>query len=293
MDGFAVTFSDARTKIFGSRSGFEDKQALVELDDFVAKQNSEVWFVAMAAFSEKEGGISEDGRGGREYLAYLFTGNDFGTVSTRQFAVIPGENRKDDDNDDGGGAAVLPLIIDYDDRSRHHTAGVTALLPLPVPLVDGAPLLLTGSYDEMLRVYHVTRKGRVLAETSLGGGVWRVQLLNSKTLCRTEENGMTHSEWTFLVLASCMHAGTRVVRVTCRRNGTNDLRIDLDEDVWIVDVLAEFTEHESMNYAAGIWRGRYKDHDGSDAAPSNEQETLCVSSSFYDRRVCVWKTNVG
>jgi diphthamide biosynthesis protein 7 len=134
---------------------------------------------------------------------------------------------------------------------------------LPVPFVDDAPILLTGSYDEGLRVYHATRRGEVLAEQGLGGGVWRLQLLNTK------ESG---SERQFLVLASCMHAGTRIVRITQREQ---------DQTAeWEIDVLAEFTEHESMNYASDVWKG------------STTSDLLCVSSSFYDRRVCVWRAVV-
>ena len=44
--------------------------------------------------------------------------------------------------------------------------------------------------------------------------------------------------------------------------------------------LPEFTEHESMNYASDTWKG----------GPG--PEIRVVSSSFYDRRVCVWRVEV-
>jgi diphthamide biosynthesis protein 7 len=76
-----------------------------------------------------------------------------------------------------------------------------------------------------------------------------------------------------------MHAGTRVVRVTLKQEDQSS--------EWSIQVLAEFTEHESMNYASDVWRGS--------EVPSESQassEVLCVSSSFYDRRVCVWRAMV-
>jgi diphthamide biosynthesis protein 7 len=189
-------------------------------------------------------------------IPFMFTGNDFGSLHTRRFES---HDTKEQDDDE----PLANLLLEHDDRARHHTAGVTSILPLPVSLVDDAPILLTGSYDEGLRVYHATRRGEVLAEQGLGGGVWRLQLLDTRE---------SDSDRQFLVLASCMHAGTRIVRVTQSQQ---------DETAeWGIEVLAEFTEHESMNYASDVWKG------------SKPSELLCVSSSFYDRRVCVWGANV-
>lgn len=211
----------------------------------------EVWFVALAAMQVPGNDLSK-----KDTIPFMYTGNDFGSLHTRRFES---HNAKEQDDDE----PLANLLLEHDDRARHHTAGITSILPLPVALVDDAPILLTGSYDEGLRVYHATRRGEVLAEQGLGGGVWRLQLLDTK------ESG---SERHFLVLASCMHAGTRVVKVThTQQDQTAE---------WRIEVLAEFTEHESMNYASDVWKG------------STSSELLCVSSSFYDRRVCVWRANV-
>ena len=86
--------------------------------------------------------------------------------------------------------------------------------------------------------------------------------------------GTGPQEWQFMVLASCMHGGTRVVRVT----GDG-------EHQWNIEVLAEFTEHESMNYASDVWKG-------GQGIGGKKSELLCLSSSFYDRRVCLWRMNV-
>jgi diphthamide biosynthesis protein 7 len=220
----------------------------------------EVWFVALASM---QGESTEK----KDIIPYMFTGNDFGSLHTRRFEQH-GEEPRDSEE------PLAPMLLEHDDRARHHTAGVTSIVPLPVPMVDGAPVLLTGSYDEGLRVYHATRRGEVLAEECLDGGVWRLQLLNST------ESGATGSgtvERRFLVLASCMHAGTRVVQVTqTQQDQTSE---------WSIEVLAKFTEHESMNYASDMWKG-------SNNGTESGSEMICVSSSFYDRRMCVWRAQV-
>ncbi|CAG8922163.1 unnamed protein product [Penicillium salamii] len=244
-DGFAVTFSDSRTSVFGTEGDLCD---LVEWGTFEAKQMIEVWFVALASIKGMDA----------SRIPFMFTGNDFGSLHTRRFGDL-------DDLDDH----LAPMLLEHDDRARHHTAGVTAILPLSDSLVDDAPVLLTGCYDEGLRVYHATRRGEVLAEQGLDGGVWRLQMLETKKIM----DGNTATETRFLVLASCMHAGSRVVRVSCKENG--------GAGDWEIEVLAKFTEHESMNYASGVWNG-----DGE------KSEVLVVSSSFYDRRLCVWTADV-
>ncbi|KAJ5396704.1 hypothetical protein N7509_004817 [Penicillium cosmopolitanum] len=265
-DGFAVTFSDSRTSVFGTVEDITEEAGLDEWGSFEAKQMIEVWFVALAAMTPSSG----ENEGKENNVPFMYTGNDFGSLHTRRF-VSHAEKEVDEEE------PLAPLLLEHDDRARHHTAGVTAILTLPVPLVDDAPILLTGSYDESLRVYHATRRGEVLVEEGLGGGVWRLQLLNSTNVAGL--NGI--QEQHFLVLASCMHGGTRVVRVTLKQEDQNS--------EWSIRVLAEFTEHESMNYASDVWKGSLPEASSESQGPS---ELLCVSSSFYDRRVCVWKATV-
>lgn len=291
-DGFAVTFSDGRTGVFGvdpvdtSANGKVDgDEQVTELGSFEARQPIEIWFVATASYQSLET-LTAKRDSDWMYTPYLFTGNDFGSLHTRRFSDIKkpqaetqaGEKVDKDENYDydAEGTPLPPLLLNADDKARHHTAGVTSILPLPIPLshpvANGEPLLLTGSYDENLRVYHATRGGDVLAEAGLGGGVWRLKLLNS-TRTESEKSASEGGEkWTFLVLASCMHGGTRVVLVA----------IGGEAGAVGIEVLAEFTEHESMNYASDVWR------------PENQAtgELRVVSSSFYDRRVCVWKVRV-
>lgn len=81
---------------------------------------------------------------------------------------------------------------------------------------------------------------------------------------------LTHSteHKSYTLLASCMHAGSRIVRLA-----------DASGE-WTFSVLAKFEEHKSMNY-------------GSDVQPVQSgqeggQRTI-VSTSFYDKLMCVWQ----
>jgi diphthamide biosynthesis protein 7 len=152
-----------------------------------------------------------------------------------------------------------------------HGAGVTAILPIHLDSEGG--LVVTGSYDDHIRLLHVPISGhrQVLAEANLGGGVWRLKLLD-----RNPKLPAHHGveKWRsepppedILLLVSCMHAGTRIVRLT--RNTGED---------WKIEVLAKFEEHESMNY-------------GSDSQPelNDNGERTFISTSFYDRLLCLWR----
>lgn len=69
-----------------------------------------------------------------------------------------------------------------------------------------------------------------------------------------------------------MHAGSRVLRL---QNGE-------DDGTWHFDIIAQFTEHQSMNY-------------GCDVQPSQGEEgrmRTVVSTSFYDKLLCVWKVDL-
>lgn len=77
----------------------------------------------------------------------------------------------------------------------------------------------------------------------------------------------------FRVLASCMHAGAKILEVR-RREGRK----------WQINVLAKFVEHESMNYASD-GRPRYGER--------GIEGSTVVSTSFYDKRICVWETKIS
>jgi diphthamide biosynthesis protein 7 len=72
--------------------------------------------------------------------------------------------------------------IQWQDR-RSHQAGVTAILPLSTE----ENILITGSYDDNIRVLHAPLIGRkqILAEENLEGGVWRLKLLQQDPQTRS------------------------------------------------------------------------------------------------------------
>ncbi|KAL2835059.1 hypothetical protein BDW59DRAFT_155882 [Aspergillus cavernicola] len=301
-DGFAVTFSDGRTGVFGlddsntntdtndEGKGEEEKEEITELETFNATQPIEVWFVALATYQTLTPGqpYQNQKKTTYTYTPYLFTGTDFGALQTIRFPDHQPQPTTspvtDNDNDNNNANDNLPPpTLSTTDKARHHTAGITSILPLPLPLhaTNGAPLLLTGSYDESIRIYHATGRGGVIAEMGVGGGVWRLKVLSSTSSITDTNSGLSGDgkrEWTFLILASCMHGGVRVVRVWVSSMGDGEGEVEGG-----IEVLAEFKEHESMNYASDVWKCGRK---------NEESELRVVSSSFYDRRVCVWRVQV-
>ncbi|XXH01123.1 pre-rRNA processing [Hypoxylon texense] len=150
---------------------------------------------------------------------------------------------------------------------KGHGAGVTAILPLGPLLSGGVSVVVTGSYDDHIRIYSLNDQvrdmppygPRLLAEQNLQGGVWRLRLVKLET---------NQHRWTAIILASCMHAGSRVLQVA------GNTATGLCE----IKVLGRFEEHKSMNY-------------GSDFQPGSEvggEKLWCVSTSFYDRLLCLW-----
>lgn len=147
---------------------------------------------------------------------------------------------------------------------RGHDAGVTAILPLFVE-EDGHELVVTGSYDENIRLFSFPPFGRPrkLAESGLGGGVWRLNLVDLDTVANQSYT------WRARILASCMHAGARVIEL---------LRTVDGEDRF--EILGRFEEHKSMNY-------------GSDLQPGSKDRLSIVSTSFYDKRLCLWEIEMA
>ncbi|KAH0004559.1 WD40 repeat-like protein, partial [Aureobasidium melanogenum] len=187
-------------------------------------------------------------------LAFSHTGKEVysgGDDATFRFSTLPNMNSSSASASEEEEEDFLPTK--WQDR-RAHNAGVTAILPL----AHEDNILITGSYDDNIRILSCPQIGRkqVLAEENLEGGVWRLKLLTS-----SPEDGKN------IVLASCMHAGTRIVAVTKDESGE-----------WSIEVLARFEEHKSMNY-------------GSDVQPGTAeggQQTI-ISTSFYDKLLCLWR----
>lgn len=218
----------------------------------VLTHSLEAWTVAFSPTLSKPVGFPGDEN---EYLT-IFSGGDDSKLLQTSCRYRPEENVD--------GVALLETVsptIGF----RGHQAGVTAILPLAIrldELHEDVSLMLTGSYDDHIRAYAVYNHGqqaRLLAEENLGGGVWRLKLIS---LATDNPGG-----WSVKVLASCMHAGSRILTVTGDRSGNCE-----------IEVLARFEEHKSMNY-------------GSDFQPGSElsgKPLRCISTSFYDKLMCLW-----
>ncbi|KAL9100444.1 MAG: hypothetical protein Q9163_004189 [Psora crenata] len=191
-------------------------------------------------------------------IANLYSGGDDSAICAHRAQM--GSEQLDFGNREPEGEEYRPL----GQNKRIHTAGVTAIQPVPIQQ-GPMQVLITGSYDEYVRVVAVGLSGNswtTLAEERLHGGVWKLQVLAES---RAHEDGTV----AFDVLASCMHAGTRVLRIG--RSSKQE---------WSIKVLAKFVEHDSMNYATVARKSL--PNEGAHGS------MIVVSTSFYDRKLCVW-----
>ncbi|EMC95757.1 hypothetical protein BAUCODRAFT_123054 [Baudoinia panamericana UAMH 10762] len=256
-DTIAVTLSDGRVCLIRSTAGKGElwaEDSTVTVTD-IYQHSLEAWTVAFTSDFERE---------------YLLSGGDDATLQCSRVDI-------EDET-----------TLLWQDR-KSHIAGVTAILPIT------SELFLTGSYDDHIRLIStLAGRRRVVAELNLGGGVWRLQLLHDNESAEVEvgfrddttrvsasnhinlrgvrspskdavRRGCRSRLRSILILASCMHAGTRVLRLG---------RFE-DED-WRLEVLAKFEEHRSMNY-------------GSAVRPSDQATITIVSTSFYDKLLCLWR----
>lgn len=243
----AVSSSDGQIAVFDSMWHTEDNRA--QTLGRSQGHSLEAWTVAWSAKGWKV----------ENNLAILYSGGDDSTLCSHSSFCqrLEAEGPMDDE-------AQHLYEPSRRDRSTHN-AGVTAILPLSLSTPEEDDIIITGSYDEYVRVLALPNLGgrtKVLAEKQLGGGVWRLKLLDTIYILG---QGIR-----FLVLASCMHAGARLLNIALIRNKT----------CWSINVIAKFEEHESMNYASD---GRVESHDGE-----HSSRYTCVSTSFYDRKLCVW-----
>lgn len=159
-----------------------------------------------------------------------------------------------------------------------HDAGVTAIIVLPTPyLKNDDSFLMTGCYDDHVRVLAIMDNGtskssrvQKLSKYFLGGGVWRLKLIYSNIA----SSNIEQNNWEYIVLASCMHAGARILKVTGCLTGP-----------WNIEVLAEMRAHQSMCYSSDFQPLQLLPGSG-EILP---RDLIIVSTSFYDRLLLVWK----
>ncbi|KAF2436194.1 hypothetical protein EJ08DRAFT_685063 [Tothia fuscella] len=179
----------------------------------------------------------------------LFSGGDDAALQMITLPETTLADRHEDQSEDTPSAVVA-----WKNR-KIHGAGVTAILVL------SESLLLTGSYDDHVRLIDISSRPMIPAQTHLGGGVWR--LIPLEPIDRMKDGAST----TFTLLACCMHAGSRIIRVTTT-------------DPAGIEILARFEENESMNYGGDV-------QESLDGIESDEH--TIVSISFYDKMAFLWK----
>lgn len=165
-------------------------------------------------------------------------------------------------------SSVSKNHADFVQDTKLHGAGVTAILPLCVDH-DKSEFLVTGSYDEYVRVLQIKpglERAKLLLEQRMDGGVWQLRLLNYSQPPITGPGKACH--W---VLASCMHAGCRVLKI---------FQPPHRDENWSLEVVGKFEAHESMNYASDAQQ---------DPQARDVKDLTFVSTSFYDKKLCVWK----
>ncbi|KAJ0989025.1 hypothetical protein J5N97_007381 [Dioscorea zingiberensis] len=137
-------------------------------------------------------------------------------------------------------------------NSKSHTMGVCCIALNPA----NSNMLLTGSYDEFLRVWDVRLTSKPVNERSLslGGGVWRIKF---------------HPYEPKFVLAACMHNGFAVAKI---ENG----------DASIVET---YDKHNSLAYGADWQKGGNLCIDENGA----KKDMMVATCSFYDRLLRLWK----
>jgi len=199
----------------------------------------------------------------------LYSGGDDSGLCTFSALQLPVAKEENEDADGVPDSEAWSSAFD----SKIHGAGVTAILPLCNRTNNRMQnALLTGSYDEYVRILVEGLNGRwrSTAEMRLGGGVWRLKMISSGTVLAPDGR----AEGVYHVLASCMHTGARILQIRVRDSGDSSIK-----------VLAKFEEHESMNYGSDATFAREGDE-------MHSRNLLVVSTSFYDRKLCLWTFQV-
>ncbi|KAI2627519.1 WD40-repeat-containing domain protein [Hypoxylon sp. NC1633] len=230
----------------------------------VTTHTLEAWTVAFSPFTLRHVLGTTDSSRQDSWMFSLFSGGDDSKLLGTSCVYDRDRNGTGDDSIETPNPAI---------NLKGHKAGVTAILPLELQLLSGASVVVTGCYDDHIRVFsiHDQEEGgsihtpKLLAEQNLHGGVWRLKLVKLEKMVGIAKEDLS---WAALILASCMHAGSRVLEIRGDYAGRCETK-----------VLGRFETHKSMNY-------------GSDFQPGTKQGGLnlrCVSTSFYDKLLCLWE----
>ncbi|XP_068159758.1 diphthine methyltransferase [Drosophila tropicalis] len=221
----------------------------------IEESESETPPLALALdWQRQENGIQlivSDSRGNLNLLSYIQTGDNLSKVRSWHAHEFEAwtcafdrwtPHRVFSGGDDG-------LLRAYDLRTEQlawtnkaHMAGVTCLLSHPRLEHN----LITGSYDEQVRLFDTRQMKQSLAELNVEGGVWRLK---------------PHPERDDLILTACMYKNFSLV-------GLKETNLTL---------LGTYEEHESICYGAD-WSPKLSDGLFHMATCSFYDHKLCVSS---------------
>ena len=152
FDTIAASSSDGRIAIFDTK-----EQLPVNCTE-TETHSLEAWTLAWASEGE-----------------VIYSGGDDSALCRHGISVRPISRSPDD-----GDKVSLQYNLKTPLRdAKTHMAGVTAILPLQ-PVFEGKQIFLTGSYDEHIRLLlpvDGSSRPKLLAEQKLGGGVWRLSVL--------------------------------------------------------------------------------------------------------------------
>lgn len=205
-----------------------------------------------------------DSKGGINLLACGIEHSDLSRIhnwSAHQFEAWTCAFDKYNDNlVFSGGDDALLKVYDVRNKSsvqtnRSHTAGVTSLLSNTAKEY----CLLTGSYDEYLRIFDLRQFKHPLAQLNLGGGIWRL---------KPAPQG--HN----LILSACMYHNFSVVHFD-----------PLNSDPLYLS--ATIIDHESICYGAD-WCPSV-----NSITDQNLVELFMATCSFYDHKMCITKIVCG
>lgn len=129
--------------------------------------------------------------------------------------------------------------------NKSHAAGVTSFLSF------AQHTLITGSYDENLRIFDTRSLRQPVSDLQLGGGIWRIKP------SKCDPN---------ILLCACMYKNFTLCHINGERS---DLKI-----------VGEFTKHENICYGADWAPNRLK----------NGCQVM-VTCSFYDKLLCISTVN--
>ncbi|RFU29122.1 hypothetical protein B7463_g7219, partial [Scytalidium lignicola] len=260
----SVTLSTGAVHVLKLHEELTDSIEFAPNDEPLITHSLEAW---CSAFSPSSSLLN-----GKQQCA-LYSGGDDGHLNVATFALNTPENPIDkaEDDDMGDPFELRPAGLMRNTRPSHD-AGLTAILPIPFRADDSKDILITGSYDDHVRICaadpsQLLRGPTVLSKLYIGGGVWRLNFLEDYG--PQEQNG---DDLNLKILASCMHAGARILEVRHNKD-------------WSIKVLGEVTDHKSMCYGSAVQPLR------KNAGKGEDEGRLCVSTSFYDRLLCIWRFN--